>query len=104
SQVELANLGRRDVDIVRAREIVVLRGTQEAESVRQAFKDAFRENQSALFRLCAEDLEDQLLFAHTAGAGNIQFLGDLSQIGDIFFLKFSKADAYLVVSFCSRFF
>src|SRR2546427_8662857 len=35
---------------------------------------------TTLFRSCAEDLEDQLLLAHAAGPGNVQFLGDLGEV------------------------
>ena len=77
---------------------------QKAEAVRQAFEDAFGEDQPVLFRLCAEDLEDQLLLAHAAGAGNIEFLGDLGEVGNIFFFELGKANAHLVASFDACFF
>ena len=86
SQIELANLRRRYVNIVRAGvQIVVLRSAQEAEAIGQAFEDAFREDQAILLRLGAKDLKDQLLLAHAAGAWDGQVLGDLGQIGDVFF-------------------
>ena len=66
AQIELADLRRRDVDVVRARQVVVFRRAQEAEAVGQAFQHAFGEDQAVLFGLGAEDLEDQLLLAHAA--------------------------------------
>src|SRR5580704_14696565 len=81
AQIEFADLRRRDVDVVRAGQVVVFGSAQEAEAVRQAFQHAFREDQAVLFRLGAEDLEDQLLLAHARGAGNVQFLGYLRQVG-----------------------
>jgi hypothetical protein len=66
-------------------------------------KDAFGEDEAALFGLCAEDLEDELLLAHAAGAGNVEFLGDLGEVGDVAFFQLSQADADLVVLLCSFF-
>jgi hypothetical protein len=45
--------------------------------------------------LGAQDLEYQLLLAHAASAGNVQFLGDLGQISDIAVFQFSKANAHI---------
>ena len=64
AQVELADLGGRDVDVVGARQVVVLGRAQEAEPVRQAFEHALREDQSLLLGLRLQDLEDQILLAH----------------------------------------
>ena len=86
AEIELADLRRRNVNVVRAGEVVVFRRAEKSESVGETFEDAFGEDQTIFLRLGAEDLEDQLLFAHAAGAGDIQFLGDLGEVGDIFFL------------------
>ena len=94
AQIELANLRGRDVDIVRARQIVVLGRAQEAEAVRQAFQHAFAEDQPVLFGLRAQDLENQFLLAHAAGAGDGQILGDFRQVGDVFFFQFCKANTH----------
>ena len=69
AQIETADLRGRDVDVVGAGQIVVLGRAQEAEAVGQAFEHAFGEDQSALFGLRLQDLEDQLLLAQTGGAG-----------------------------------
>src|SRR5262249_43044585 len=74
-QVELADLRRRDVDVVRARQVVVVRRAKEAEAVGQDLEDPFREDEAALLGLRLEDLEDQLLLAHPGRAGNIEVLG-----------------------------
>src|SRR5439155_18862210 len=66
AKVELANLRRRNIDIVRPGKIVVFRSAQESEPIGKAFEDTFGENQSVLFGLRAEDLEDQLLLPHAA--------------------------------------
>ncbi len=94
AQIELSNLRRRDVDVVRARQIVVLRRAEESETVRQAFQHAFGEDESVLFGLRAEDLENQFLFAHAARAGDGQIFGDLGQVGDVFLFQFCKANAH----------
>ena len=63
-QVELANLRRRDVDVVGARQVVVVGRAQESEPVRQHLEHALREDEAALLGLRLQDLEDQLLLAH----------------------------------------
>ena len=63
-QVELADLRRRDVDVVGAGQVVVVGGAQEAEAVGQRLEHAFGEEQAALLGARAQDLEDQLLLAH----------------------------------------
>src|SRR5262249_37497354 len=103
AQVELADLRGRDVDVVRAGQVVVLGRAEETETVGEAFEHALGEDEAALFRLCAEDLEDELLFAHAAGAGNVELFGDLGQVGDVAFFQLSQADADLVVLLCSFF-
>ena len=94
SQIEFPNLRRRNVNVVRAGKIVIFRRAQEAEAVGQAFQDAFREDQTVLLRLGAEDLEDQFLLAHAAGARDGQILGDFRQIGNIFLFQFRKTNAH----------
>ncbi len=104
AEVELADLRRRDVNIVRAGEIVVFRSAQKSESIGETLEDAFGEDQTVLFGLRPEDLEDQLLLAHAARAGNVQFLGDLGEVGDVLFLQLGKADTHLIGSFNVCFF
>src|SRR2546429_4112652 len=62
------------------------------------------ENQSVLFGLRTEDLEDQLLLPHAARPGNVQILGDLGEVGDVLFFQLGKADAHLIASFNVCFF
>ena len=64
AKIEFADLRGRDVDVVRAGEIVVFGGAEKAEAIGETFEDAFGEDQTVLFGLGAEDLEDQLLLAH----------------------------------------
>jgi hypothetical protein len=86
AEVEFADLRGRDVDIVRAGEVVVFRRAEESESVGEAFQNAFGKDQAVLFGLCAQYLKDQFLLAHPARAGNVQFLGNLGEVGDVLFL------------------
>ena len=92
AQVETADLRGRDVDVVRAGQIVVLRRAQEAEAVGQAFQYAFGEDKSALFGLRLENLEDEFLLAQTGGARNVQILGDLVQVLDTHVLEFDQIE------------
>src|SRR5688572_31247968 len=86
SQIEFADLGRRYVDIVRSRQVVVIGRAEESESVRQGFKNAFTENEAALFGLRLQDLENQFLLPHSGSSLNIEVLGNLRQRGDVHFL------------------
>jgi hypothetical protein len=85
AKIELADLRRRNIDVVGAGKIVVFRRAEKTESIGETFEDTFGEDQSVLLRLGAQDLEDQLLFAHAAGARDVEFLGDLGEVGDVFF-------------------
>src|SRR5260370_8555183 len=80
AQVELSNLRRRDIDIVRAGKIVVFRGAEKAEAIGQAFEAAFGEDQTVLLGLRAASLEDQLLIAPPAAARTVHFLAYFCQL------------------------
>src|SRR6185369_689114 len=90
-QVELANLRRRDVDVVRSGQIVVVGRAQEAEAVRQHLEDALGKDEAALLGLRFQDLKDQILLPHASRAGDGEILRDLGellnahvlQIGDV---------------------
>ena len=68
-QVELADLGGRNVDIIRAGQVVVVRRTQKAVAIGQDFQHALGKDVAFFFTLRLQNFEDQVLFAHTAGAG-----------------------------------
>ena len=84
-EIELADLRRRDVNVVRAGQIVVIGRAEEAVAVGQDFKHALGEDVAFFFALRLEDLEDQVLLAQAASAGQVQRSGDLGQLGNIFF-------------------
>ena len=87
AQVEAADLARRDVDVVRAGQVVVVGGAQKAEAVGQDLEHAFAVDEAVLLGLRAEDGEDQLLLAHVGGALDVEVLGDLRQLADLLFLE-----------------
>jgi hypothetical protein len=91
-----AYLGGRNVDVVGARQVVVVRRAQEAEAVGQDFEHAFREDEAALLGLRPEDLEDQLLLAHAGRTGDLQILGHLGQVLDAHLLEFGDVEAGLL--------
>jgi hypothetical protein len=67
-QVELAYLRRRDIDVVRTWQIVVVRRAQKAVAVGQDLEDAFGKDMAFFFALSLENLKDQVLFAEAGGS------------------------------------
>ena len=92
AQVETADLRGRDIDVIGARQIVVLRRAQKAEAVRQALEHAVGEDQAALFGLRLQDLEDQLLLAQAGDAGDPHVLRDLVEILDTHILELYEVE------------
>ena len=93
-QVELANLRRRDVDVVGTRQVVVVGRAQEPEPVGQHLEHALGEDEAALLGLRLQDLEDQLLLAHAGGAGDVQVLGDLGELLDAHVLQLADVEPF----------
>src|SRR2546425_10944541 len=56
-QIEATNLRRRDVDVLRARQVVETLRAKKAEAFRQDFQHAFGEQNAAAFGVLLEDLE-----------------------------------------------
>ena len=67
AQAEAADLRRRDVDVVRARQIVGVGRAEEAEAVGEHLDDALADDVGFCNRELLEDGEHQLLLAHGAG-------------------------------------
>ena len=59
----------------------------ETEAVRQDFQDAFAEDLPALVGLGVQKGENQFLPAHACGAFDVEFLGQLDQVGDFHFFQ-----------------
>ena len=94
-QVELADLRRRHVNVVRPRQVVVVGRAQEAEAVRQHLEHPFGEDEAALLGLRLEDLEDQILLAHAGRAGDRQVLRDLRQLLDALVFQIGDVEPLL---------
>ncbi len=79
-------------------QIVVLRGAQEAEAVRQALEHALGEDQSGGLGLRLEDLEDELLLAQARGALDPEVLGGRGELGDRHLLERADVEHLLAVA------
>ena len=86
-QVELADLRGRDVDVVGAGQIVVVGRAEEAVAVGQDLEHAFGEDVAFFFALGLKNLEDQVLLAEAAGAGDVEAARKLAQLRDIVFFQ-----------------
>ena len=71
-QVEAADLRRRDVDVIGARQVRSLGRSQEAEAVGQHFEGAVAENLLASLGALLQDRKHQLLFAHPVGVVDLE--------------------------------
>ncbi len=87
AEVELADLRGRHVDVVRSRKVVVLGGAQESEPVGQALQHALGEDQPLLLGLRLQDLEDQVLLAHSGRVLDLQIFGDLEELRNLDFVE-----------------
>ena len=74
AQAEAADLRGRDVDVVRAGQVVRFRRAQEAEAVGQHLDHAFADDVDLLLRKLLEDAEHQLLLAHGRGVLDLDAL------------------------------
>src|SRR5262249_40160920 len=90
AKIEAPDLGRRDVDVVRPGQIVVVRRSQESETVGKNLENALGEDEAVLLRLRLEDLEDQLLLSQAAHVLDVQITGDDVEVRDALFLQFGK--------------
>jgi hypothetical protein len=96
AEVEASDLGRGHVNVIGTWKINVIRSPEEAESVGKDLQDARGENQSVLFRLALENLEDQLLLPDPAEPLNAQILGDVVEIGNGFFFELRQVHPFLL--------
>jgi len=82
TQVEAADLRGGDIDVVGPRQVVVIHGAQEAEPVGQGLQDTFSVDGPVFLGLGLQDSEDEVLAAHAACAGHVEFLGQHGQFID----------------------
>ncbi len=94
-QVELADLRGRDIDVVGAGQVVVIRRAQEAVAVGKDFQHAFGEDVAFFFALRLQDFEDQILLAQAARTGEVELASDLGQLGNVLFFEFSDRHVHL---------
>ncbi len=85
-EIELSNLWRRNVNVIRSRQIVVIGGPEEAKTFRKYFENSFSEDQAFLFRLRFQNFKNQFLFAHAARAYDVQLLCHLAKRWDVHLL------------------
>src|SRR5208337_4683717 len=81
AQIELANLARRNINVVGAGQVVVVRSAQEAEAVGQNFQHALAEDRAVLGGLRLQDRKNHLLLAHVGGAIDVEVARHLRQLG-----------------------
>ena len=80
AQAESTDLRRGDVDVFLALEVVVIRGPQEAEVVRQDLEDTLAFEQLTTLGLSFEYSRDQVLLAQAAVPHYAEVARDLAQI------------------------
>src|SRR5437667_2163791 len=90
AEVESSDLGRRNVNIVRSGQVVIVRGPQESKPIGQNLQNARGEDETVLLRLRLEDLEDQLLLAQPAHVLDVQVASDHVQVRDALFLQLGE--------------
>ena len=78
---EAADLRRRDIDVVRSRQIIGVRRAQKSETVGENLDDAFADNVGFLDRELLENGEHQLLLAHGAGVFDPFFFRERDELG-----------------------
>ena len=94
-KVELANLGRRDIDVVGTGEIVVVGRAEKTVAVGEDFEDTLSEDVSLFFALRLEYFEDEVLFAESAGALDVEAARELAEFGDALFFQFGDGHCVL---------
>ena len=82
-EVELADLRGRDIDVVRAGQVVIVGRAEEAVAVGEDFEHAFGKDVALFFALGLEDLEDEVLLAEAGGSGDVEAAGELGQFRNI---------------------
>ena len=88
AQAELADLGRADIDVVGAGQVVGFHRAQVAEAVGQHLDGADAEDRLVGGRELLEDGEHQLLAAHHRRAFDALLLGEREQFGRLLLLEF----------------
>jgi len=93
AQAEAADLRRRDIDVVRTRQVVGVGAAQEAEAVRQDLQHARGDDLDLFIGQSLQDGEQQVLLAQVAGVLDVQALGEGDQVFRRLLVQFLKRDA-----------
>ena len=96
AQAEAANLAGRDVDVVRAGEVVVVGAAEEAEAVGQDFQRAFAEHQAVELHPLFEDPEDQILLLDAGDLRTVLLAGLLDELRHAHPLQLGDVDVALL--------
>ena len=92
AQAEPPDLGRRNIDVVGAGEVVGVGRAQEGEAVLQDLDDALADDLDVDARQLLEDGEHQLLLAHGRGVLDLVLLGEREEFGRRFLLQVLEFD------------
>ena len=82
-QIETADLGRRDVDVVGACEVADVGRPQEAEAVGQYLEHAVTEDRLTFLRAILQQRKDEFLLPQPVGAIDLGGIGHLEQLADV---------------------
>jgi hypothetical protein len=88
AQVEAADLRGRYVNVVRARQVVVVGRPKKAEAVWQALEHAFSVNRLILLGRFLKNREDQILFSQARRILDAELTRQLRKIGDFLLFEF----------------
>ena len=91
-QAEAADLAGRDVNVVRAGEVVVIGASQEAESVGKDLERPLAVHEAVLLDPLFQDLEDQVLLFQPHVVDDALGLGRADQLGHRHLLKLGEVD------------
>ena len=90
AQAEAADLRRRDVDVVRAGQVVVVGRAQEAEAVGQGLEDAVAVDFALVGGGVLEEREDEVLASHAADAFDVQLRAHVDELGHLLALQLGQ--------------
>ena len=91
-QIEPADLRRRNVNVLRAGQVIETLRTQEAEAFRQHFEHALGKQHAGALGIFLEDVENDLVLAHRAEILHAQFLGHLVQLAHLHRLQLGDVE------------
>ncbi len=90
TQVEAADLARRNVDIVRAGQVGRISRTQETETILENLQHAVTRDLFAAFRMLFQQGENHVLLARTGHVLDAHLFGHFQKIGNRLLLEFSQ--------------